>query len=83
MLKALVENTYTINGNSRVMITAHSMGNLYTLFFLRKMTKAWKKKYVRGFVAVSAPLGGAVKSVRAMTSGEAKVAFSDVVVRSV
>lgn len=52
------------------MIAAHSMGNLYTLYFLKAMTPAWKKKFVRGFVAVSAPIGGAVKSVRAMTSGE-------------
>ena len=70
MFKSLIEDTYEKNSQKRVMVLAHSLGNLYTRFFLKKMTAGWKKKYVRGFIAVAPPTAGAVKSLRIVTSGK-------------
>ena len=41
-LKELVETTYAVNGNASVVLLSHSMGCLYTLVFLNKMSQAWK-----------------------------------------
>ena len=36
-MKYLVEETYELNGNTRVMLVAHSMGNPYTVNFLNSV----------------------------------------------
>lgn len=69
-LKSLVEKTYEMNQKKRVMLLAHSLGNLYVLYFLKMMTPQWKKKYVRSYVAVSAPIGGSVKPLLLETYGK-------------
>ena len=69
-MKALVEETFHQNNNTRVMMMAHSMGNLYTIIFLRRMSPAWRKKFVRGYIAIAAPMGGAVKSLLTTTAGD-------------
>jgi len=69
-LVKLIEDTYTLNGNSRVILMAHSMGNLYSLYLLNRMSQEWKDTYIQSFVAIAAPWGGAVKPVKAMVSGD-------------
>lgn len=69
-LKLLVEETYT-NANRRpVVLLGHSMGSLYTLNFLNKQTKSWKKKYIKSYISVSAPFGGAVKALLSVITGK-------------
>ena len=70
-LKALVEETYSMNGNKRVILIAHSMGCTYTLYFLKLQSQEWKDKYIRTFITIGAPFGGAVKALAAISSGEA------------
>ena len=70
-LKALVEETYSMNGNKRVIFIAHSMGCTYTLYFLKLRSQEWKDKYIRTFITIGAPFGGAVKALAAISSGEA------------
>ena len=65
----LVEDTYRINNNSRVLLVAHSMGNPVTLYFLNHQSQAWKEKYIQGFVTLAGVWGGAVKTLRLMASG--------------
>lgn len=69
-LKDLVENTYTLNGNQPVTIIAHSMGNIVTLYFLNTMTQTWKDKYIKRFVTMGAPWGGAMKTMKVVASGD-------------
>ncbi|BHF75900.1 hypothetical protein SprV_0501899800 [Sparganum proliferum] len=69
-LKSLIEETYANGGNNRVVIVAHSMGTLYGLHFLKSQSIAWKKRYVKAFVAVAGPLGGAVKALKIEASGD-------------
>ncbi|KAF5399025.1 Phosphatidylcholine-sterol acyltransferase (Lecithin-cholesterol acyltransferase)/ Phospholipase A [Paragonimus heterotremus] len=69
-LTQLIEDTYQRNGLSPVVLVAHSMGNLYTHSFLRAQTSAWKKKYVKAYIAVSGPFGGTVKAPKTCASGK-------------
>ncbi|CAH8591602.1 unnamed protein product [Schistosoma turkestanicum] len=69
-LKLLVEETYE-NANGRpVVLLGHSMGSLYTLNFLNQQTKQWKKKYIKSYISVSAPFGGAVKALLSIITGD-------------
>jgi lysophospholipase-3 len=69
-LKALVEKMSAENGGKKIQLVAHSLGNLVTVDFLSTMTSCWKEKYIKKFVSVSAPWGGASKSLRDLLSGD-------------
>ena len=69
-LRDLIEFTYRANGGKRVVLVAHSMGNLHALYLLNQQSQAWKDKYIRLFIAVSAPWAGTVKTLRLMASGK-------------
>ncbi|CAH8629384.1 unnamed protein product [Schistosoma guineensis] len=67
--KHLVEETYTNGLDRPVVLLGHSLGSLYTLYFLKNQTKHWKQKYIKSFLSVSAPLGGTVNALMSVTSG--------------
>jgi len=69
-LKYLIEETFELNSNNRVMIVAHSMGNPYMVNFLKHISQDWKDKYIAGYVAVAGVFGGSAKAIRALMSGE-------------
>ncbi|XP_055330558.1 phospholipase A2 group XV-like [Paramacrobiotus metropolitanus] len=69
-LKKLVEETHTRNQNTPVTFIAHSLGNLHTLYFLQQQTPEWTAKHVKGFVSIAAPWAGAIRSIKAVTSGD-------------
>ncbi len=68
--KNLVEDTYKINGNRKVVLISHSLGGPFTLRFLNNMTKDWKNKFIDSFVPIAAPFAGATKILRMFSSGE-------------
>jgi lysophospholipase-3 len=70
-LKGLIEETYTLNGNTKVVMIAHSMGNIVFLYFLNHMDQSWKDKYIRSYISLAGPWGGAAKTVLIMASGMA------------
>lgn len=69
-VKALIEETYTANGNKPVHILAHSMGGPTSLYFLNSQTDAWKAKYIKSYIPIAAPWSGSPNGFRAILSGE-------------
>ena len=68
-LKELVEETVAANEGRPAVLLSHSMGCLVTLRFLRSMSPSWKRKFVKHWLAVSAPFGGSEGTVRLFASG--------------
>ncbi|KAF8567881.1 hypothetical protein P879_07551 [Paragonimus westermani] len=66
----LVEETYEMNDNRPVVLLGHSLGALYTLYFLQQKTDEWKRTYVKAYMPVGAPFGGSVRALLAVTSGD-------------
>jgi len=69
-LRTLIESTVTANGNRAAHIVSHSLGGPTILFFLARQTDAWRTRYIRSFVPISAPWGGAARMAYSDVSGD-------------
>eukprot|EP00048_Salpingoeca_helianthica_P015048 m.224782 g.224782 ORF g.224782 m.224782 type:complete len:411 (-) comp16543_c0_seq1:261-1493(-) len=67
-LKNMIESAATSNG-APVVLVAHSMGGLMALKFLQGQSAAWKQTYIKAFVPIDAPWGGAVTALMGVISG--------------
>ncbi|XP_040185157.1 phosphatidylcholine-sterol acyltransferase [Rana temporaria] len=68
-LQKLIEDMYR-EYQKPVFLTGHSLGNMYILYFLNHQPSQWKKKYIKGFISLGAPWGGAVKPLMVLLSGD-------------
>lgn len=68
-LRELIEETYKINGEKKVIIMSHSMGGIYALHFLYQQSLSWKEKHVRRFIPLSTPWAGSSDALHAILSG--------------
>ncbi len=70
-LKTLIEKTYTINGNQKIVLVVHSMGAITSLYFLNKVVdQSWKDMYIRSYISIAGAWQGVAKSVKAFASGD-------------
>ena len=68
-LKSTVEQASALSGGVAVDLAAVSFGPQIALSFLHRMTAAWKKQYIRWFVAESPVWSGSPTAALALTSG--------------
>jgi len=57
-LKNLIENTFIINNNRKIVVVTHSMGGMYFYKFLDHVGKDFTEKYIDIWVTLSAPFLG-------------------------
>ncbi|XP_072169440.1 lysosomal phospholipase A and acyltransferase-like [Diadema setosum] len=69
-LQQLIEETYEVNGKQPVVLISHSLGCLYTLYFLNQQPESWKNRYIQAWVPISGPYAGTTKVMRVLTSGD-------------
>ena len=68
--KVLIEEAYVKNDNRSVILVTHSMGGPMTQYFLVRQSQQWKDKYVRAFIALSAPFAGTVRAIKVFAVGK-------------
>ena len=68
-LTRLIEETYVMNGNKPSILICHSSGCTYNYFFLLQKDLGWKNKYIRAWLTLGAPFGGAVEALEAIVTG--------------
>lgn len=68
--QALIEETFSLNNNTPVVVVGFSQGALVTLELLARMNDSWKMNYIKSLITVSAPFGGTVLSIPAIISGK-------------
>jgi len=70
MLRTLITVLYKYNGNQKVVILGHSMGNpVMNYFYHNFVDKEWKDKYIHSHIALSGPWAGAMQIVKLFASG--------------
>ncbi|KAK4428700.1 Lecithin-cholesterol acyltransferase-like 1 [Sesamum alatum] len=68
-LKNLIESASNANGGRPVILLSHSLGGLFVLQLLHRNPTSWRHKYIKHFIALSAPWGGTVEEMRTFASG--------------
>lgn len=68
-LKVLIEEASNSNGGKPVILVSHSLGGLFVLQLLNRNPLSWRKKFIKHFVALSAPWGGTVEEMLTFASG--------------
>ncbi|CAK9154120.1 unnamed protein product [Ilex paraguariensis] len=68
-LKSLIEEASTSNGDKPVILLSHSLGGLFVLQLLNRNSLPWRQKYIKHFIALSAPWGGTVQEMLTFASG--------------
>lgn len=68
-LKELIENASSSNGGKPVILLSHSLGGLFVLQLLSRNPPSWRQKFIKHFVALSAPWGGTTQEMLTFASG--------------
>ncbi|KAL4333953.1 hypothetical protein GQ457_07G024810 [Hibiscus cannabinus] len=68
-LKDLIEKASASNGGKPVILLSHSLGGLYVLQLLNRNSPCWSQRFIKHFVALSAPWGGTVQEMLTFASG--------------
>ena len=69
-VKTLIEETYSANQATPVIILTHSMGSPMMLYFLLQQSQAWKSRHIRALVTLSGPWGGTVRALKVFAVGD-------------
>ena len=76
-LERTIRYAYELTGK-KVVIVAHSLGNINTLPVLTNMNQEDKDRMIAAYVAVTPPYGGAAKPVKLFMGGEKELLFGGI-----
>jgi len=65
----LLEETYETNSQTKVVLLGHSLGGLFSTYFLNSKSQEWKDRYIAGLVTVNTPWAGSVRATNMYASG--------------
>lgn len=65
----LIEETYEQNENTKVLLVAHSLGGIFSTYFLNTKTQEWKDRYLAGLITANTPWAGTILATRMYTAG--------------
>ncbi|ESO12857.1 hypothetical protein HELRODRAFT_188013 [Helobdella robusta] len=65
----LVEETYRMTFNKKVVLIGHSMGCLVLLHWLNGLNQEWKDKYISLFISLAAPWSGSLSALNVLMTG--------------
>jgi len=68
-MMALIKDLYEKNGNTPVILVAHSMGAPYSYYLIRSVGDDWMKKYVHKIFYVAPAFMGSVNALNFMFDG--------------
>lgn len=68
-LRQLIEAASTASGGKPVILLSHSLGSLFALQLLIRNPLAWRQKYIKHLVTLSAPWAGTVQEMLTFASG--------------
>ncbi|KAJ7966504.1 lecithin-cholesterol acyltransferase-like 1 [Quillaja saponaria] len=68
-LKELIEEASNSNGGKPVILLTHSLGSHFALQLLNRNPPTWRSKFIKHFVALSAPWGGSMEATLTFASG--------------
>lgn len=68
-LGQLIEAASAANGGKPVILLSHSLGSLFALQLLVRNPLAWRRKYIKHLVTLSAPWAGTVQEMLTFASG--------------
>ena len=69
-LKRLIKEAWRKSGGEKVTLMSHSLGGPLTSYFINCQPKSWKDKYLKKFIAISGPFGGATQALASCLTGE-------------
>uniref|UniRef100_A0A1I8AHJ8 Lecithin:cholesterol acyltransferase n=1 Tax=Steinernema glaseri TaxID=37863 RepID=A0A1I8AHJ8_9BILA len=70
MLRSTIETTYFYNGNKKVVVLGHSLGNPVLLYFYNNIVSTeWKDKFIQSHISLAGAWGGAMQTVKLFASG--------------
>lgn len=69
-VKILVEDAYSSNSNTPVLLLCHSMGSPMMLYFLHRQPQAWKDVYIRGLITLAGVWGGTARALKVFAVGD-------------
>ena len=72
-MTGLVEDTYAINNQTKVTLLSHSMGCLYSLWFLNQKNATWKSQYIHRWIPTAGVFGGAGSGIKQVLSGDVSI----------
>ncbi|CAA6663032.1 unnamed protein product [Spirodela intermedia] len=77
-LKGLIERGSAAAGGKPAVVVAHSMGNLFVLRLLARSSPSWRRRFVKHFISIAAPWGGAVAEMYTAATGDVSAGLQPV-----